>query len=138
MARLEYFVVAESVLNDSETNLTSLVNVYEEISSPVFPLVIPKIAAIALWRPSEKEEKGKEYVVKLKVYRPDGATDEFVSGFQFVTGARAHRVVFRLLGLPIPNDGELIFEVLLNDEKVATHSVPVIRSSLTTIANLSA
>ena len=59
MPHLEYFVVAESLAIDAQTNRVSIFNVLEEVYGIAFPLHIPNIAMIAsmecrAWRMSNE------------------------------------------------------------------------------------
>ena len=49
MARLEYFLVAENVVIDRQTNQVSAFNILEDLSAPSFPARIPKAVALTLW-----------------------------------------------------------------------------------------
>lgn len=47
MARLEYFLVAESCSLDQVTNHVSMFDIIEEVHAALFPVVIPRVAAVA-------------------------------------------------------------------------------------------
>ncbi len=57
MPKLEYFLVAESVSVDQQTNRISFFNVVEQVNVPVFPFTIPQIVAVASWNTEEGDAK---------------------------------------------------------------------------------
>ncbi len=97
----------------------------EQISSPAFPTVIPKCAAITLWH-AEEGDIGRDYQAQLRMIGPGDLNEEFSTNF-VMTGTR-HRVAQRMRGLPISEAGELRFEVRLNGDYMASHVVTVVQA----------
>jgi hypothetical protein len=120
MASLEYFLVAEDVSIDQVTNQLSLFNVFEGFRTPRFPLIVPKCAAVSLWR-KEPADEGRDFQCVLRVTLPDGQNHQSESNFR-MTNER-QRIVTRLQGVPISMAGELRFELLLNGQHAASHLV---------------
>lgn len=123
MARLEYFVVAESVSVDQTTNLTSVFNISEMVVAEKFPVVL-KCAAVSLWHIA-LEDDGKDWQVTLKVTPPGEETKSFTTNFSVRSEKLRHRVIQRIEFLPVKEAGNLLFEILLNGEHAADHIVTV-------------
>ena len=123
MPRLEYFLVASSVSIDQSTNRVSVFEIIEEIRGPTFPLRIPSCAAITLWC-AEDGDQDTDFQAMLRVYMPDGRTNEFATNFRLAMPR--HRITQRFQGLTISGPGELRFEMLLNGEHKADHLVTVL------------
>lgn len=122
MARIEYFLVARSVSTDQATNLTSIFEVIEEITTSKFPERLHECVAVSLWR-KDVGETDEDMQVMLTVTLPNGHTENFPMNFQMK--GRRHRTMQRMKNLPLPSPGELRFEVSLNGEHAATHIVDV-------------
>jgi len=124
MARLEFFVVSQSVSIDQATNRSSVFEILEVVQAPVFPTVIHQCVAISLWR-REPGDEGQEFQLLLRITTPSGQKHEIRSNFR-LTSPR-HRVMQRIQGLPIESEGELRFEAILNEKHAAEHVVDVLR-----------
>ena len=122
MARLEFFVVSESVSIDQQTNRLSLFNVLKQVGSTNFPKVLPFALAISLWI-AEAGDDVRDFQCTLRIILPNGDRHELASNFKF--RARRHRVIQRVEGIPLSGVGVLRFEVLLNGEHAASHEVDV-------------
>jgi hypothetical protein len=122
MARLELFVVSESVSVDQQTNRLSLFNVIEQVASTKFPSVLPAAVAVSMWM-ADAGDDVRDFQCTLRFTLPNGKQHEFASNFKF--RARRHRVIQRVEGFPLNEPGMLRFEVLLNGEYVASHEVDV-------------
>jgi len=124
MARLEFFVVSESVSVDQQTNRLSLFNIIEQVASTKFPSVLPAAVAVSMWM-AEAGDDVRDFQCTLRFTLPNGNRHEFASNFKF--RARRHRVIQRVEGFPLNEPGVLRFEVLLNGEYVASHEVDISR-----------
>ncbi len=122
MARLEYFLVAESLAVDRFTNRISLFHVIEEIRSASFPIVIPQAVAVSHWI-AEAGDEGVDFQARLHMTTPDGVESNFPQNFRLVD--RAGRVIFGMSGVSIAREGVLRFELFLNGKSTATHEVLV-------------
>ncbi len=129
MAKLEYFLICESISIDQETNRVSLFNVLEDFqlgSNPAQPPqvpVFPFFVAVACWN-RESGDEGQDFQAVLKVHSPsDAPAQQFTINFKMER--RRQRVVFRLQGMQKLEPGELRFELRLGEEHVAWHTVNV-------------
>ena len=122
MARLEFFVVSRGVSVDQFTNQASIFEIIEEVHATSFPASIQSCVAMSLWRREPGDEE-HDFQVLLRTTLPSGTIHDLRTNFRF-TGPR-HRITQRLEGLPIEQEGELRFEVLLNDEHGAEHIVDI-------------
>ena len=67
MPELEYFVVAESVSIDRDTNRVSLFNVVEEIFTSVVPF---PFVAVSGWNLTADEQRGSELQAGVRITKP--------------------------------------------------------------------
>jgi hypothetical protein len=122
MARLEFFVVSESLSVDQVTNRLSVFDVLEVIGSTGFPITLHHCAAVSLWR-KEPGDENVDFQVVLRITTGTGEKNEIHTNFRMTRDR--HRVIQRIQGIPIPKEGELHFEIFLNGEHSAEHVVTV-------------
>ena len=122
MPSLEYFVVAESASVDQLSNRVSVYNIYDEIVVPRFPMQIGQFVSVCSWNASE-EDKGQDFQVGVKLRMPDGDLGPFNSNF--IMKAKRHRSILTLPTIPISRAGTIVFEILLNGEHKASHTIDV-------------
>lgn len=122
MARLEYFLVSKSSSVDIVTNEISAFEILEEIHVADFPVIYPGCVAITVLRLEEGDEE-KDFQGLLCITTPSGDTNEHRVNFR-MTSTR-HRLIQRLVGLPLTEAGVLKFEIKLNDKHLAEHFVDV-------------
>lgn len=123
MPELEYFLVAESVSTDKETNRISVFNVLEEIPRAG---VLPQCVATSCWR-IEPEDEGKDFQVTLRIHMPGGDVPNEPGdiGVNFAPEGKRHRIQHFIAGFPFAKPGDWEFEVLLNGKHEARHVVTV-------------
>ncbi len=134
MARLEYFLVCESMSTDQETNRVSLFNVLEDIrfASPgemaapsVQSVPVPQFVAVACWN-QEPGDEGQDFQMTVRLHLPGQAgQDENEFSLNFKMDKPRHRLALRFQGLPKLQPGQLKFELLLSGKHVAWHTVNV-------------
>jgi len=122
MPTLEYFLVSESLAVDQTTNQASVFNIFEELRATAFPFHVPQMAAICAWNMAPSEQ-GQEYQALLRIVPPGGEPRE--QRINFVGHRLRSRIILRVIGLPIEQAGDLRFEVELNGDHQASHTVTV-------------
>jgi hypothetical protein len=82
--------------------------------------------AVSAWN-LRPEERGKDYQVSLRIHCPGGEVLKSSEDFavNFAAGECRHRIFQDIRGLEVKQPGELKFEVLLNGQQQATHTVTV-------------
>jgi len=122
MAALEFFLVAESVAVDQTTGQISVFNIIEDVRALVLPGMIPQATAICAWNMAP-EDVGQDFQVIFRVTPPGEAPRDHATNF---TGASPRqRMITRLIQLLVTAPGALVFEVLLNGQHQASHTVTV-------------
>jgi len=121
MARLEFFIVSESMSIDQFTNRLSLFNILEEVESPNFPFQL-SIIAVSLWM-KEPGDDERDFQCILRVSMPNVPPREFTVNFRFIS--RRHRVIQNIQAIQLNEPGVLRFEVLLNGQHAASHEIDV-------------
>jgi len=124
MARLEFFVVAESVSIDQLTNKLSVFNVLEEVREEEFPTTLLGCVVVSLWN-AEPGDEERDFQIQLEMVAPDGQTRPFEQNLRIPR--RRTRSILQLRGIPVPCAGELVFRISLNNEYKASHVVHVVR-----------
>ncbi len=127
MPRLEYFLLADSLSVDQDTNNVSIFHVLEEVTIPL-PGHIPRLVAISSWNiePEERQRKD-EFQATLRIHQPweEKAPKHKDLPTNFTAERRRHRICQYVTGVPVKEAGELEFEILLNGEHAASHFVTV-------------
>lgn len=121
MARLEYFVVAESSAVDQRTNQVSVFNIYEALAADTLPVFL-KLDALGVWR-VEPGDSESNWQVIVRLRSPSGEEKDFSANIRVREGSRRHRVLQRFEGFPITEPGAWTVELLLNGESVASHEI---------------
>jgi hypothetical protein len=123
MPRLEYFLVSEGSTVDSETGALSVFNVMNEARFENFPAVLPKLFLVTCWLPTQDEiRNGDEFQVTFNFSLPDPAKNgQIRSGFQ--AESRFQHLIMNVAGIPVDRPGEIVIDVLLNDQKQASHTI---------------
>ncbi len=128
MPKLEYFLLCESVAVDQDTNRISLFNVLEDfqITPPEDPTkkpayILSQFVAVALFN-REPDDGDNEFEACLRINLPENQnTDNKIT---FRMERNRQRLLMRFVGMPpVGNDGVLRFELLLNGNHCATHTV---------------
>ena len=125
MPKLEYFLVAESVSVDRDTNRVSLFNIVEEVSGSL-PARIPALVVVSSWNVLPEDRK-REFQVTLRISLPGGVelpkSEDFAVNF---TAQRSRQRILQFVKeLPLEQPGDLKLEVLLNGKHAASHTVTV-------------
>jgi hypothetical protein len=138
MPKLEYFLICESMSTDQETNRVSLFHVLEDLqvlppgTTPQQQLVVPQFVAVSCWN-REPGDEDKEFQAILRIHPPDDEPRDFSMNFQ-MTRPR-YRLSLRFQGMPKLEPGVLKFELLLNAQHVASHTVNVFPAKATSLTD---
>ena len=122
MPKLEYFLVSESVSVDQQTNRASLFNILDEVRDNEFPTVILQVVVTSAWNYEEGDED-IDYQVKVSMSLPSEEEPKDVPVNIKIEKSRQHRLFLTLMNLQIKQPGELKFEVFINNEYAASHTV---------------
>jgi hypothetical protein len=123
VAQLEFFLVAESCVVDAMTNRMSIFHVLEVLYFASFPASIANLAAVAVWNP-EPGDSERDFQASLLAHKPGEAKPERYDVNFRLSEARA-RTLVHLENYALEQPGTLRFELLLNGEHRASHSVTV-------------
>lgn len=124
MPNLEYFLVADSVSVDQLTNTVSIFHVIEQIRSPEFPVQIPRFVCISSLN-IDKGDVGNEHQLTVRIKNPSGEFEN-PNRTNFTAEKRRQRFIAHLINFKIDGPGELVFELLLNEKHLASHTVDII------------
>jgi len=123
MIRGRLCIIAENVVRDAETNNISVINIIEELHAQGFPLFAPKVVFFVLWERELTDPPiyHSEVIVTINEQRLHTGPVEI----DFREGRR-HRSIITILGLVIPQPGQLTFSLRVQDGIEATCTIPII------------
>ena len=137
MPKLEYFLVCESVSIDQETNRVSLFNIIEDIQPATrgtSGVIIVQLVAASCWIRAPGDED-KDFQAILRIHASEEEPKDFAMNFRMEKPRQ--RLSLRIQGAPQSKPGNLRFELLLNGQHAAEHTVvvhPPVRSETSTEA----
>ncbi len=126
MPSLEYFLVADSLSVDQMTNTVSIFHVVEQIRSIVFPVHIPRLVCVSSLNIEEKDF-GKDFQLTVNIKNPSGKYGE-PNRINFTAEKRRQRFIAHLVNFKIDGPGQLLFELLLNEDRIASHTIDIIKA----------
>lgn len=123
MPSLEFFLVAQSLAVDQQSNRLSIFDVLDTFQPRSLPAVFPRLVAVSAWL-LEPDDKDQDFQATLRVvFEGPQSPLEFAQNFQG-TGT-GQRVVHQLVGLQIAAPGRISFEIVLNGHAFARHRVVI-------------
>jgi hypothetical protein len=102
---------AQSATVDRTTNRVSLFNVIDHYPTPVFPIVLPTIAFVAV---IERDDGEDDASGTTEICVPDAAPFTHPVSIVF-TGSRLSRVILNVQGIPMQREGLIRFRLILAD-----------------------
>ena len=125
MPKLEYFVVSEAVSVDQQTNNVSVFSISEKLTVTI-PASAPHLVATSSWNIAQ-DERNRDFQATLRVTLDGESVSQELDNFKinFTSERDRHRIFHHINGLKLKKAGELIFELLLDGEHVAYHTVTV-------------
>lgn len=125
MPKLEYFLVSESLSVDQNTNHVSVFGILEELRGEL-PIAVHRLVAISSWHIAP-DERDQDFQATLRIRSPGGDTMPESDAFKvnFTTTRMRHRIFHHVHGLAVSEFGDLVFEILLDGECKATHTITV-------------
>lgn len=148
MRRLEYFTVCQSVSLDAMTGEISLFHVTHHRIVAATPTTIPLLCVVGSFIDDEisideqnAADDNAEVHVKLNVISPGGepvntfrrtlnsagrsAPHRKTTSSSSSTPSSIENTLFRVTNIPIPHAGDLVFELVVDDNPIAKHTVSV-------------
>lgn len=126
MPRLEYFLVAESISIDQYSNQVSIFNVLEELRLPRFPSVLPKMIAVSMWL-TDATDAERDFQINVRITPPNSEPQDHEQNVK-MDGQRV-RVMAQWHGFKLPGPGEMLVELFLNNDPIATHRVDLLQAN---------
>ncbi len=122
MPALEYFLVAESVSVDQTTNQVSIFNIIEDMHVPMLPGALAQVAAVCAWN-VPPNEIGQDFQATFRIVAP--GLEQRDHAMNFTAAQTRQRMIVRMIGVPVAAPGQLLFEMLLNGQHQASHTVNI-------------
>lgn len=130
MVKLDYFLICETVIRDTEGRLT-LVNLFDQLSIPGFPAMPAKFALIFGIYPEKDDVTDGEISFEMQIKNPDGKVITSVTGGGKVSEAilknHARVAASADLSAQIPLDTVGTYEacLLINGKNIAQKYIQV-------------
>ena len=118
MAQLNFVVLAENVIVDSQSNMLSIINIIERINTSNIPSLYPGLYLISVWEREKTSVKKSETVsFRTRIKYKSGKITEKAPIFdgEIKPGKSKLRVMVRIQSVPIEEEGTMIF---LIEEKI--------------------
>ena len=120
--RVKLCLVAEGVVRDAETNSVSVYNILEGIAANGFPILVQRMAFLALFERDESEPEAHtgQFTVSL-------GDNQLLTGEQHIhfRGKLRTRSIVRIQGILFPSPGEATFALAVAADVRASFVVRV-------------
>ena len=113
MLNVYFAIAANRVIVDSMTNQVSIIDLFEQIKSPSFPVFIPKITLLYYVSREAGDPSSKDLLVKCKLDEEDIFNVKVQLDFKQEDSTR---IVLGIDGLTLPKAG--MFKAVLMDQDV--------------------
>lgn len=123
MPSLEFFVVSSTISIDQRTNRLSILEVIEDLEPVRFPARMARLTALTLWKIGP-QERDQDFQAVLRVSCP-GLEQPAEFRQNFIGDGPTQRMLFHLLRVPVLGQGTILFELFLNEQRVASHEIRV-------------
>lgn len=125
MITSKYVLCAERVIRDADTNSVSIIDVLDEIQTPGFPRLIPRIMAVwVLERDSLEDTQQPAASFHILLNDEELHQGDLNVDFQGVLRTRSF---LTLGGLVIPGPGTLTMSFRIEEEEVASYWMKVVQ-----------
>ena len=122
MPTLEFFLVCRSITRDVFTDEITLSGVLEDVVLEADgTAVLPTAVAVVAWN-AEPNTDTADLQAVLRITRP-GDTHSVPFSMNLTKGHNRYRAIYAISDIPLGAAGALLFEVLLNAERCASHRV---------------
>jgi hypothetical protein len=127
MPTLEYFFVARGVAIDRFTDSLSVFSIVEQVTPRRLPALILRMMVVAGWN-CTSEEIGQEVTLRIGISQSGvdiPAERQQVNESRHTIEGRRNRSINQVIGLPLLSTDDVIFELFLNGQSVAHHTILV-------------
>ena len=113
-------LICDQIINEEGTNKKSLIGVFENFNSPVFPVLMPRLAVYV-----KLVDAQGEYVFKLRLVglKNESLVAEFGIQANIVDASHHSELALNIGNLPIPEPGK--YEFQLYYEEIFLHRVTI-------------
>ena len=120
------FVVSEDAIVDTTTNKLTVINVFEDIATQGFPVLIPRIAVTSMFeKPSDAEGQPFEAVLSASLNGKVMMSKKLVCDYK---GRRRCRVVVRVMQVVLPEPGYLRLTLKHEEDQLAEWTVNIMKT----------
>jgi hypothetical protein len=107
MAKLLYAIIAESTIVDSQSNLLSIIKIYENITVPRLPATIPAVFIITGWIKEGDITRPEHLNFRVRIVNPSGSEVErnFSMEGDIPANKRWLRTIIRAEAIPLVEAG---------------------------------
>ncbi len=123
MLRTQIAICTKRAIQDSQENMLSLVDVIEEINSPAFPFIIPRLSVV--WVLEREANDPPTAAGSIVFFNGTQQLNEFPLEIDFQQSNRT-RAIFVIAGVAIQQPGTLRISFRLNGTEQSSYAFPVI------------
>jgi hypothetical protein len=123
MPKLLIFTASQSSAVDARTNTMSIFEIIEELRSSKFPTRVRQVDFVVLWLRQQGEENAR-LEQRIRIERPDGREVGVINSAFAMDNAR-HRIINRLVDMPIAMPGEYKIELYVRPAGAGDWGLPV-------------
>lgn len=122
--KLDYFIVADSLVLDQFTQRVSIFHIVDEIIAPAFPVVLPSLATVACLE-GEPSDSARPHRAILRLAGSAAAEPYDLASEFALLGAR-HRLVHRVENVVLSAPGIMEFSLFISGELLAQRGITVL------------
>lgn len=119
-----YSIPAQGLSLDAQTNRVTLYAVLEELSAPGFPVLLPELNVVTVWKRLPGEEGG-EFMQRTRFLDPEGQVKGLFES-SFVLEKPRHRMLGKILLVPFEVAGTFTIEVTVRRADSEKYDPPVL------------
>jgi len=123
MISCKFVAAAETIIRDGETNSISIINVLENVNSPSYPILLPKLSVLWILKRTENDPEIFDAEIIFKIGEHE--LNRFPLGINF-QGSIHTRNIAALNGYVITEPGILTIELKMVEVVLSTYSIDLL------------
>ena len=126
MVNIKFIVFAKSVSVDSNSQLATILEIIEELATPLLPSALPESKMIVLFeRDIKNDPNNLDASIRVMVNETVIGEQDFVINFQ---NKKRNRLVVEIPAIKIESFGKLFFIVNIGKKEIGRYSVDIVES----------
>jgi hypothetical protein len=122
MIRSKLLLCAEGITRDAESNNISVFNIYEELTPPSLPIIVPKMSILSVVERDQNDPNLFPATLRISLANQIVFEQQIEFNFQGLIRTR-NIIVFG--GMPITQPGTMDIVILINNDVFQTYQIRV-------------